>query len=332
MKELYVEIDKILGRVRTHPEYGGCLSKKLFASAQKSANIHSLNIEKESERQARNHDGIDQYHQSAEEALESLANARNILARDGLNATTLVHLGKIIQPDNKYAIRQSEVIFGDQAGLKPERIIDSLGNLEYRLQFFPGHAIDRAIEAHIEMVRIHPYQDGNGRASRLLQNYCLEERAYPPAILSPEEKPILFPLLSQTISERNQRGTSYEHQGQGEKGLRYFIAQAIHKQAIAIENELKKQRQYVVEIQADSKSKQSAEHIVANSIRSQARRSIQTGIKVNKIRNKGHEILLYVCGDISTQEIESAIQKRLETQNLTKIHTTVKPYVDADCE
>ena len=47
------------------------------------------------------------------------------------------------------------------------------------------HAIDYAVWTHAEFVRIHPFADGNGRASRLLMNFQL---------MAAEYLPISFPV------------------------------------------------------------------------------------------------------------------------------------------
>ncbi|MCX6130909.1 MAG: Fic family protein, partial [Proteobacteria bacterium] len=50
----------------------------------------------------------------------------------------------------------------------------------------PGlHPIERAGLAHMELVNIHPFIDGNGRTARLLMNLILLRAAYPIALIPP---------------------------------------------------------------------------------------------------------------------------------------------------
>lgn len=50
------------------------------------------------------------------------------------------------------------------------------------------HPIVKAALAHYNMVRIHPFDDGNGRGARLLMNCLLIQAGYPPAIIRSEER------------------------------------------------------------------------------------------------------------------------------------------------
>jgi Fic family protein len=45
-----------------------------------------------------------------------------------------------------------------------------------------------AIEAHLQLVSIHPFSDGNGRTSRLLMNLLLLRGGWPAMVIQPEER------------------------------------------------------------------------------------------------------------------------------------------------
>lgn len=45
------------------------------------------------------------------------------------------------------------------------------------------HPIERATRLHGELVRIHPFTDGNGRTSRLLMNLVLMQAGFPAALI-----------------------------------------------------------------------------------------------------------------------------------------------------
>ena len=50
------------------------------------------------------------------------------------------------------------------------------------------HPVELAAKAHYELVTIHPFVDGNGRAARLLMNLILMIYGYPPAIIRKQDR------------------------------------------------------------------------------------------------------------------------------------------------
>ena len=50
------------------------------------------------------------------------------------------------------------------------------------------HPVIVAALSHYELVRIHPFDDGNGRGARLLMNLILMRSGYPPAVIPPEKR------------------------------------------------------------------------------------------------------------------------------------------------
>lgn len=50
------------------------------------------------------------------------------------------------------------------------------------------HPVIVAAMAHYHMVRIHPFDDGNGRGARILMNMILIKKGYPPAIIKKEDR------------------------------------------------------------------------------------------------------------------------------------------------
>lgn len=53
---------------------------------------------------------------------------------------------------------------------------------------FELHPIELALEAHYQLVTIHPFVDGNGRTARLLMNMILLMSGYPSAIISKNDR------------------------------------------------------------------------------------------------------------------------------------------------
>jgi Fic family protein len=59
------------------------------------------------------------------------------------------------------------------------------------------HPIHVAAVAHYNMVRIHPFDDGNGRGARILMNLILMHKGYFPAVVLLETKPDYLEALTQ---------------------------------------------------------------------------------------------------------------------------------------
>lgn len=58
-----------------------------------------------------------------------------------------------------------------------------------------------AFEAHLRLVGIHPFNDGNGRTARLLMNLILARAGYPPIAVRPEDRPAYIAAIE--IAQKN---------------------------------------------------------------------------------------------------------------------------------
>ena len=56
--------------------------------------------------------------------------------------------------------------------------------------------IELASYVHADFVRIHPFQDGNGRTARLLLNFMLMKAGYQPVIIEAKDRPIYYESLN----------------------------------------------------------------------------------------------------------------------------------------
>jgi len=78
------------------------------------------------------------------------------------------------------------------------------------------HPIKKAAFIHHELVRIHPFLDGNGRVSRLITNLYLMKEGYPPIVLKKEDRRKYYRVL--------QRADESDL-----SPFANFIAQAVHE-------------------------------------------------------------------------------------------------------
>lgn len=69
----------------------------------------------------------------------------------------------------------------------PAKVPSLMKDFGARLAAAPA-APESAFDAHLELVSIHPFSDGNGRTTRLLTNLLLVRGGYPPVAIGPEHR------------------------------------------------------------------------------------------------------------------------------------------------
>ncbi len=70
----------------------------------------------------------------------------------------------------------------------PAKISTLMGDFSLWLGKAAGHPATVASQAHLKLVTIHPFVDGNGRTARLLMNLLLLASGYPPAIIRTQDR------------------------------------------------------------------------------------------------------------------------------------------------
>lgn len=102
------------------------------------------------------------------------------------SAVDLFRLFRLISPEayarhpNSYRI--SNVQVGGWLAPEPNQIANLVDQLFQILPAIPHPAV-RAIYLHHELVRIHPFIDGNGRVSRMAKNWLLMYHLFPPVVI-----------------------------------------------------------------------------------------------------------------------------------------------------
>lgn len=133
--------------------------------------------------------------QSVEEAREYLRHLKACMAmiiaeiseqRNFERPADLLRLFRIITPETAVrhpnSFRQTCVQFGPFFAPEPQEINGLIEQLFAILPELP-HPLIRAAYLHHELVRIHPFVDGNGRVSRMAKNWLLMYDLYPPIFI-----------------------------------------------------------------------------------------------------------------------------------------------------
>lgn len=67
------------------------------------------------------------------------------------------------------------------------------------------HPLELAAWAHWKLVRIHPFQDGNGRTARVVMNFILQQNGYPMIDIKTKERQQYFKALEKCNYNNNAR-------------------------------------------------------------------------------------------------------------------------------
>ncbi len=126
-------------------------------------------------------------HSEAYDLLFRLAKGRDITEANVKELHRLFYYRIDAKQAGKYR-KQRVIITGtDFIPPGPERIPELMKSFIAGIQETRAkhHPVEFAAIIHKELVTIHPFNDGNGRAARLLMNLALLQAGYPPAIIPP---------------------------------------------------------------------------------------------------------------------------------------------------
>ena len=152
--------------------------------------------------------------QNDEEAVEYLENLKTtldfvieeIIDKNNFgNEIQLFQLLRLISPEtNKIhpnSYRKSNVQIGAHICPEPNLIPSLVSEMIYRMEKIKIPIV-KAIYLHHELIRIHPFLDGNGRVTRIAKNWLLMFNLYPPIFINDaNEKKLYINTLSNSFKE-----------------------------------------------------------------------------------------------------------------------------------
>ena len=102
----------------------------------------------------------------------------------------------------RYKISQNRIVGSRLKPTPPYKVGSEMGNLVHSINTNPEkyNPIELAALTHHELVRIHPFVDGNGRVARLLCNLILMGRGYPPILIRVKDRKKYFDRLEKAHS------------------------------------------------------------------------------------------------------------------------------------
>ena len=106
-----------------------------------------------------------------------------------------VLVGEYKQTPNHVKTKTGEIFRFATPEETPARMADLLD--WYESEKATRHPLLLAAEFHYKFIRIHPFDDGNGRTARILMNFILMQSGFPPVIIKTEDKQNYFAVLRQ---------------------------------------------------------------------------------------------------------------------------------------
>ncbi len=122
---------------------------------------------------------------------------KEAITPDGKATTRRIEVGQYKKQPNHVITKTGETFRFATPEETPAKMHDLIE--WYREQRKSGslNPILLAAEFHYKFVRIHPFDDGNGRMSRILMNFILMQYGYPPVIIKTENKEEYYIALQQ---------------------------------------------------------------------------------------------------------------------------------------
>lgn len=123
---------------------------------------------------------------------------------DGQSTRRLIKVGDYKSFPNSVRLQNGEIFHYASPQETPALMNDLLDWYKQASDDTSKHPVEVASELHYQFVRIHPFDDGNGRISRMLMNYHLLRNGYPPVIIkSADKKDYLFALHEADTGDLN---------------------------------------------------------------------------------------------------------------------------------
>jgi Fic family protein len=119
------------------------------------------------------------------------------VTQDGKVVKKLIEIGKYKSLPNHVRTATGEIFYFASPEETPAKMNDLLAWYRDNLNLNP---IILAASFHYKFIRIHPFDDGNGRLARILMNFILMQFHFPPVIIKTEDKNNYFYALTQADS------------------------------------------------------------------------------------------------------------------------------------
>ncbi len=117
---------------------------------------------------------------------------------DGIPAKRIIHVGEYKTSPNHVLTPTGEILRFATPEETPALMHDLIEWYRAKESDPETHTLLLAAEFHYRFIRIHPFDDGNGRSARILMNFILMKHGYPPVVVKTEDKANYIAALQQS--------------------------------------------------------------------------------------------------------------------------------------
>lgn len=121
----------------------------------------------------------------------------NAITPSGKPTKKKVEIGTYKKTPNHVKTKTGEIFRFSTPEETPAKMNDLITWYRDKSQAVDLNPILLASKFHYDYIRIHPFDDGNGRTARILMNFILMKHGYPPVIIKTEDKENYFRALQQ---------------------------------------------------------------------------------------------------------------------------------------
>jgi Fic family protein len=121
---------------------------------------------------------------------------------DGQKTTKTIKVGEYKHFPNHVETKTGEMFYFASPEETPALMEELINWYRKEKELEDVNPILLASEFHYKFIRIHPFDDGNGRTARILMNFILMEFDYPPVIIKTEDKLNYFAVLRQADADQ----------------------------------------------------------------------------------------------------------------------------------
>ena len=114
---------------------------------------------------------------------------------DGKPTKRRIEIGQYKTAPNHVLTKTGEIFRFSTPEETPAKMHDLMDWFREKQANLDTEPVLLAAEFHYKFIRIHPFDDGNGRTARLLMNFILMQYGYPPVIIKTEDKQNYFNVL-----------------------------------------------------------------------------------------------------------------------------------------